>query len=171
MTFLQLIDKAASGEATKEEEMQVLEHLHEKLSDSDSYLASFFTEDLIRWVSVALRDDMPPDLWANFYGLKEENLAKVAELKKLVNDQDAQLEAERGKVIEAYERADKIVGELKVVEADWERGQKAYDKLYDEWQKADTIIREVADEAQDAWFKSSKVDPEAVRAITAKWFK
>lgn len=64
------------NDPSKAEEIAALEKIREFFFNKDAYLKSLFTEDLVSWVSIKIRDDIGPDLYGWFSG-DSESLSKV----------------------------------------------------------------------------------------------
>jgi len=48
---------------SKAEEIEALEKIQKFFSNKDTYLKGLFTDDLVSWVSIRIKDDIGPDLY------------------------------------------------------------------------------------------------------------
>lgn len=117
---------------SKEEEIDALEKIwdffHHKMGKGSTYLESLFTEDLVSWVSIKIKNDIGPDIYEWFNGAVQDRGLDTSranrledELKCLVESRDITVKDLHVQVDARTMTCDAFRNEIDVKDADIDR--------------------------------------------------
>jgi len=146
------------GHLNKTLEIEILQNMSDAFKDTDTYLASLFTQELVNWATEQIRNDFPPDIFDFFrreeaaaHAQRQDANEALTNEKMNVDDLGKEVDRLKKEVKEAEQALDEAKEETAAYAQehmqDNIQSQKAYEELATEstklCQSLDTRDKEV----------------------------
>jgi hypothetical protein len=149
---------------SKDEEIETLERF-QKEAGQQTYLASFLTNDMVRWVYYQIKDDHSTDVYAAWQSTNTKCLEAQEHVRQLEANalKAAQTIADQATKIAELQEGFKAAREM-LAQAHIE-SQSALMKVNDAKELAEARLEKIANLAGNAWLQGQNIAPDQIKRL------